>query len=402
MDVAPVGVPPRFDVFDPHTLTDPYQAYRQAREAAPICRGGPGQWVVLRHADISRLLRDDRLGTEFPPEYQDLACGDSQIATLRSHIVMTRDGAVHNRLARLMGQAFSPTRDRSLIAGIDREVRGAVDRVLALGHFDALNDLAFPLVVEILCRALGVAPSDAVPWRARVLDLGRAFVPVIPAEERAGIDATIEALRDVVRPVVAARRTDPRDDLVSRLVAAQATEDWLSTDMVVDNVVFLWFAGFETTVNLVANGCAILAERDRLLTRLRAEPALVPGAVEEFARFEAPIQVTSRYVRAPVEVGGRTVRRGRIVHLVLGSGNRDPEQFADPDTVDPTRSPNQHLGFGGGPHYCLGAPLARLICRTLFAELTARTGLVPAAPAERAQRVIFRGYRRVPLVAEAV
>ncbi|MYW89440.1 cytochrome P450, partial [Amycolatopsis rubida] len=181
-------------------------------------------------------------------------------------------------------------------------------------------------------------------------------------------------------------------------VLAAGRDAGLAAAEVVDNVIFLFFAGFDTTTNLIANGCAALLESPALLETLRGDPALAESAVEEFLRFEAPIQATARVVREPVEIGGRVLRARRLVLLLLASANRDERRFAAPDRIDLARSPNPHLSFSSGVHHCLGATLARIEGAAVFAQLAARRGrFVPAGPPRRRDHPSFRGFARLPV-----
>jgi cytochrome P450 len=391
--------PARFDLLDPELVVDPYPAYRRLRAVGPLARGGPGQWVVSRHSDVSTLLRDRRLGVEWPESYQRVAAGDGPALGFRRRILLTRDPPAHTDLVRLMGELLSPTAVRArgpLVRGL---VDDLLDSALDAGHFDAVRDLAFPLATTVLCDLLGL-PREVRPSLApQMIALGRAFLPIVPPQDRASVDAVVTELRDVVRPLLATRGESSSNDLMSVLAGARRSGR-LTEEDVVDNVVFLAFAGFETTVNLMAGGCALLAEHPDQFARLRADRSLVPRAVEEFARFISPIQASSRLVLEPVRVGGRLLRPGRGVLLLLGSANHDDSVFDRPDCLDLRRDPNPHVAFGGGVHYCLGAALSRLEAGALFARLAQRcSALAPAGPVQRENRPVFRALLAAPITA---
>jgi cytochrome P450 len=210
-------------------------------------------------------------------------------------------------------------------------------------------------------------------------------------------------LQEYIGALLHERRGCPGEDLLSRMLTARHGADALTIDEIVDNAVFLFFAGFETTTNLISTGCEALLEHGEQLRLLRTSPELVPGAIEEFLRYDAPVQVKGRVVRAELEVGGRSIRAGRVLMLLLGSANRDPDEFVDPDRLDVTRRPNRHLAFGGGIHRCLGAALARAEGAVLFDRLVRRTRrFEPAGPAVRRLSASFRAHESVPIAVTPV
>jgi cytochrome P450 len=392
-------LPPRFDSRDPRVLDDPYAVYRELRAAGPLARGGPAQWVVTRYADMAPLLRDRRLGTEYPEEYHRLSVGDGPAVDFFTRIVLDRDPPAHTRLRRLMHTAFSP----ALVHRLTEYIGGLVDELLApardTGEFDAVCDLAFPLPVMVVCELIGIPSADRAAVWPRATDLAKGFALVVHEHERAAVHEAVTWLREYVGALVDERHRAPADDLLSHLLAAEAGgDDRLTREEVVDNAVFLFFAGFETTMNLIATGCHELTEHPRELARLRDDFSLVPSAVEELLRFDAPIQATARLVLDPVEVAGRTIRPGRILVMLLGSGNRDERQFPDPDRLDVGRMPNAHVSFGGGAHFCLGASLARTEAQVAFRRLLETfTAVEAAGEPTRRPSTTFRSYESVPL-----
>lgn len=397
----PVNVrqlPSRFDTHDPSVLADPYPTYARLRREGPLCRAGPAQWAVTRHADVAALLGDSRLGSELPESYHRLSAGDGPAGDFVQRIVMYRDRPDHTRLRRLMAQGFTPAALRQLRVKIGEITDSLLEPAIELGHLDAMNDLAFPLPVLVICELIGIPAGERDAVRPRAFDLGRAIAASgDPADQRAS-DAAVGWLREYIGDLLDERVVRPRGDLLSRMCAAQEDGARLSRDEIVDNVVFLFFAGFETTASLISTGCAALLDHPGQLARLRAEPWLVRSAVEEFVRYDAPIQSRMRLVREPVDVGGRTIRAGRMLLLLIGSANRDERCFDDPDRLDIARSPNPHVSFGGGAHFCLGASLARLEGTTVFDRVVRRLRVFePAAPAVREAGGAFRTYARIPV-----
>ncbi|HKT04792.1 MAG TPA: cytochrome P450 [Rugosimonospora sp.] len=392
-----VTLPPRFDPLDAATVEDPYPVYARLREAAPLCRFGPAGWGVTRYADVVALQRDPRLGSEFPDEYHRLSVGPGAAAGFFARIMLYRDPPVHLRLRRLMGKAFTPALVRRLRGRIEDLVDQILDPALERGGMDVVSELAYPLPVMVVCAMMGIPPEARADVRHHATALGRAFTAIVPDSARSAADEAVGWLRGYLGRLLDERRRVPTDDLLSELLRAEEGGEQLTHDEIVDNAVFAFFAGFETTVHLITTGCAALLRFPDQLARLRADTALVPTAVEEFLRYDAPIQGTARMVRQPLEIGGRTIRPGRVVVLMLGSANRDGNQFPDPDRLDIGRTPNPHVTFGGGAHLCLGAFLARIEGAVVFEKLRELAVFEAAGVPVRQTDTPFRGYDSVPV-----
>ncbi|MGO9958927.1 MAG: cytochrome P450 [Solirubrobacteraceae bacterium] len=391
-------LPPRFDALDAAVLDDPYPAYARLRAAGPLARGGAGTWVATRHADVAALLRDPRLSSGFPVEYHRMSAGDGAAATFMSSIILYRDPPAHTRLRRLIGQAFGAGAVRGLTPRVDALVDELLDPALQRGELDAIGELALPLPVMVVCELMGLPVVDHEAIRPHALALGRAFAAVVPESAREQSDRAVTWLREYLGAALAQRRRRPGDDLLSALLAAEAGEERLSHEEIVDNAVFAFFAGFETTTNLIGNGLAALLNEPDELARLRAAPALVAPAVEEFLRYDAPIQGVARLVLEPVRVADRTLRPGRVLILLIGSANRDEAVFDSPERLRIDRDPNRHLSFGGGIHYCIGAPLSRIEARSAFSRILARTGALEfAGEPVRQTETSFRAFARLPI-----
>jgi cytochrome P450 len=389
---------PRFDPLAAAVLEDPYPTYARLRASGPLCRFGPAGWGVTRFADVVALQRDPRLGSEFPDEYHRLSVGAGPAAEFFARIMLYRDPPVHVRLRRLMAKAFTPALVRRLRGRIESLVDGILAPALERGGMDVVTELAYPLPVMVVCSMMGIPAQARADVRDRATALGRAFTAIAPPATREAANEAVGWLRGYLGDILDRRRREPTDDLLTALLAAEEGGDRLSHDEIVDNAVFAFFAGFETTVHLIATGCAALLRFPDQLARLRDDPSLVPAAVEEFLRYDAPIQGTARLVRAPVEIGGRTIRPGRVVVLMLGSANHDEREFPDPETLDVGRSHNPHVTFGGGAHLCLGAFLARMEAAVVFERLVRGLSVFePAGPAVRQQDTPFRGFDSVPV-----
>jgi cytochrome P450 len=391
---APSSIlPPKYDPNDPKTIENPYQVYAKLRRSGPICRGGPGQWVVTRHAEVAALLRDVRLGHQFIDQYQTISA-EEPVGTFFQNIIFERDPPRHTRLRQLLGRAF----DATLVARLTVRIRRVVDELLApaldLHRFDAVPDLAYPLPIRVVGELLGIPLTDLDQVHSRARRLSNAFdMRNPPNQDREGANESVAWLRAYLGHLLEQRRKKSCDDVLSTMLATQE----LISDEIVDNAIFLFFSGLETTKDLIAIGCAALLQYPGELARLRADRSLVSTAIEEFLRYDAPIQALARLVREPIEIGARTVRSGRVLVLLLGSANHDEEQFVEPERLDIGRRPNPHLTFGGGSHYCLGATLTRVAATIAFERLLDFSTFEAAGEPVRRPSSIFRSYESIPI-----
>jgi cytochrome P450 len=399
------GLAPRFDALALGLSGDPFPGYARLREAGPLCRGGPGQWVVPRYREVHALLRDLRLAQfQFGDAYRLFpqvalrdALGDGPARQFTQHIVAGTDRPAHTALRGLLIRAFTPRRVAALHGRVSDLLDELAGQAVTAGQLDAVTDVAFPLPLLVLGDVVGLPRTGHDELGRRLLTLTRIFSPVIAAADQQAADEAVTWLREYIAALFAARRANPRDDVLSALAGAHR-EHRIEVDETIDNAIFLLFAGFETSLNLIASGCALLAAHPGEWARLRADPALAASAAEEFLRYDAPTQITGRIVAEPLVIAGRTLRPGRVVLLLLGSANRDSGQFPDPDRLDIGRAPNPHVSFGGGIHFCLGAALARMEGATVFGWLARRCASLEAAgPAERERGATLRAYTRVPL-----
>jgi cytochrome P450 len=392
-----------FDPTDPAFVADPYPVYDRLRREAPVVlHEGHGSWLVSRHADVDRVLRDRAFGRAFVPRepYERFAPWN----LVNEHAMLELEPPEHTRLRGLVGRAFSPRR----IAAMREAIVGATDALLAPvvehlddgGTVDLVPALAEPLPVAVIADLLGFPDEGREllrPWSNAIVALYEPFPD--PSVE----DAAIAAARDftaALRELIAARRRRPGDDLLSELALLSVDGDRLSEDELVATAVLLLNAGHEASVNVIGNGIIALLERPDAWRRLVADPALVPRAVEELIRFDTPLSLFTRRVLAPVAVGGVALGPGETVSVLIGSANRDPEAFDAPDLLDLARDPNPQLGFGAGIHFCLGAALARLELAVAFGRLAQLLpGLVLATAPTRRSSFQFRGHANVPVTA---
>ncbi|MFI0966025.1 cytochrome P450 [Streptomyces sp. NPDC021080] len=389
-----------FDPWDPAFVADPYPAYEELRARGRVHHYEPtNQWLVPHHADVSALLRDRRLGRTYqhrfthedfgrtapPPEHEPFH-------VLNDHGMLDLEPPDHTRIRRLVSKAFTPRtveRLRPYVEGLAGEL---VDRLVEAGGGDLLTDVAEPLPVSVIAEMLGVPESERAPLRPWSADICGMY-ELNPSEEvaRRAVRASVE-FTEYLRGLIESRRKEPGDDLISGLIAAHDEGDRLTEQEMVSTCVLLLNAGHEATVNATVTGWWTLFRNPAQLERLRADHALIPTAVEELMRYDTPLQLFERWVLDDIEIDGTTVPRGAEIALLFGSANRDAEVFADPDTLDLSRSENPHISFSAGIHYCIGAPLARIeLAASMSALLTKAPGLRLAGEPVRKPNFVIRG-----------
>jgi cytochrome P450 len=374
-------------------LEDPYAQFAEWRAAGPLLRGLEG-WGVTRHAEVSALLRDRRIGHAFPRQMLEYALGNGATTDFQLNSLLNRDGEDHTRLRRLMGQAFSAPLVRKLRDHIADLVDELLEPMMDGETRDIVGDLAFPLPSAVICELLGIDKAD----RDEVRDQTTRF----NTQDMAVADAGIEWFRAYMSDVMEQRTPDADGDLFQRMLAAEEGDDRLSHQEIVDNAILLFLAGFDTTKNVIASGVAALFEFPDQQALLWSEPTLAASALEEFLRYDAPVRFAPRVSLEDVEIAGEVIPTGRFLQLQIGSANRDERVFNEPDRVDITRTPNPHVAFGGGVHHCLGAMLARVEGEVVFRRLAERLGgLEPAGEPIRTSTGGIFGYSSVPVRARA-
>ncbi len=356
-----------YNPFEPGFASNPYPHYQALREADPVHHSPLGFWMLFRHDDVLRFLRDPGLSVEdrraTPTPLDDLARevqGDR--AERGSLAMLNRDPPDHTRLRRLVSKAFTPKVIDGLRPRIGRLVEDKLDAIEAAGEVELISALAFPLPFEVISEMLGMPDGDRDQLREWSGTLVKSLEPMFDVEQLQAIVEAGDAMREYTTDVISWKRRNPAEDLLSALVAAEEQGDALSDEELLEQVMLLYIAGHETTVNLIGNGTLALMTNPDELERLRADPSRDANAVEELLRYDSPVQMSRRITLVEVEIDGKLIEPGSFVGLGLASANRDPVHWGESaDELDLARQgAGQHVSFGGGPHYCLGAALARL------------------------------------------
>ena len=401
--MAPPEEPVYFNPLDPATHADPYPAYRRLREHAPMLRSPLGSWVLTRYADIARVLRDPIFGVGVDEASLMLARaqGGPGVPTMMelSRWMLFRDPPDHTRLRTLVNKAFTPRSLDALRPRVQEIVDGLIDGFAGRDEVDLITELALPLPVTVISEMLGLPIEDQPQAREWAEAIAQALDPIVTEEQARRADAAVDGLAEYIARVVASRRRSLGPDLVSRLIEAEDGGGHLSEAELISTVSLLFGAGHETTRNLIGNGMLALLRNPSELERLRRDPSLMRTAIEEMLRYDSPVQFGGRGARQDTVVAGEKVAAGEPLILLLGAGNRDPEQFSDPDRFDIGRADVKVLSFGGGVHFCLGAVLARTEAQAAIGTLLRRVPSMELTGAELEWRphITLRGLSSLPV-----
>lgn len=366
-------------LLDPANRADPYPLYAELRAAGPLVLPSANLVVFSSFADCDEVLRhpaaaSDRLKSTVAQ--REIAAG-AVARPFGTPGFLFLDPPDHTRLRRLVSSAFVPRVVKALEPGIVSLVDSLLDAVAAKGEFDVVADLAYPLPVAVICRLLGVPLADEPQFSQASALLAQSLDPFMTVTGQAadGFERRLEAglwLRDYLRDLIAQRRADPRADLISGLIAAEEAGDQLTEDEIVATCNLLLVAGHETTVNLIANAILAMLREPAQWAKLAADPQRVAVVAEETLRYDPPVQLVARIAAEDMTINGVPVPKGDSMLLLTAAAHRDPAAFERADEFDPDRLPIRHLGFGKGPHFCLGAPLARLEAAVALSAVTAR------------------------------
>jgi cytochrome P450 len=388
-----------FALTQPSGRADPYPSYAQVRSRAPIARAEDGAIVLTRYADCSAVLHAPTFGRDDPDDHFPAigvpAWREVPAIWTFATSMLSVNPPQHTRLRRLVSKTFTARRVEQMRGPVTELVNGLLDHLEGGGDF--IDAFAFPLPVSVIGELLGVPASDRPAFQPLVRDWTM-VLDVFSADVLARADAAAAQIRDYLSDLAQERRAHPRDDLISGLVAAAEGTDRLSEDELVTMAALLFAAGFETTTHLLGNGLVALLANPHQVQILRENAALSATAVEELLRFDSPVQITGRTALTAGDVAGVPIAKGDRVVCYLGAANRDPERFTDPDRLDLTRREGAPLSFGGGIHYCLGAPLARLEAQLAFPALLNRyPDIQLVGDPQRRNSLTLRGYLRLPV-----
>lgn len=367
---------------------NPYPVYAKLREN-PVSRQDDGTeagtWVAASHGTIARLLQDPRVSSDTLPPADRPRTGNPLTDLIvkplkdwmmdRHRVFIFRDPPDHDALRSAVMHQFSRERVQAMRARSDRLVADLLDEKCGAREIDAVDDLAYPLPVTVICELFGVPREDEPKFHGWATQLATALEPdsLSDPEIRAANSRTFDAIGGYMGALIKEKRRHPQDDMLSGLAnhATPAGVKMGDYDLIATSILML-VAGHETTVNLITNGMLTLLRHPDELARLKADPERAPQLIEELLRFEPPVHFRTRKALGEIEIAGTTIPKGAPVILLFAAGNRDPERFTDPDRFDPDRDDVQHFGFGGGLHYCVGAPLARIEAEIALVRLCQR------------------------------
>lgn len=365
-----------FNPFSPDFVRNPYPYYHRLRAAEPLHKSPMGFWVASRNEDVAQILKDRRFGKGFEQRTVRRVGEDAfkhpAYASMR-HWMLVQDPPDHTRLRGLVTKAFTARRVEEWRPRIERAVAELLDTVEGDGRMDFIKQFAYPLPVNVICDILGIPPEDRATFAIGSRASGRLIdpTPMTPQELEESDKGFLEQ-EAYFKELFAKRRAKPEDDLTTHLVQAEEAGDRLTTDELVANVILLFGAGHETTVNLLGNGLFALLQCPDELAKLKANPALIANAVEEMLRFDSSVQLTGRMAMEDVEINGVTIAKEDYIICLLGAANRDPDAFDEPDSFQVDRTDVKPQSFGGGIHFCLGAQLARVEAEIAFRALLER------------------------------
>ncbi|WP_416896353.1 MAG: cytochrome P450 [Minwuia sp.] len=375
-DQSPSNSQAMFNPFSPEFVRNPYPSFHMLRASQPTMKTPLGFWVATRYEDVAQILKDKRFGKGFEARtiqrYGEQIFQNPAYDSMRNWM-LTQDPPDHTRLRGLVSKAFTARRIEGLRPQIQALVDELLDGVVGRGGMEFIREFAYPLPVNVICDMLGIPAEDRARFEVGGKMSGRLIdpTPLTPEELQSSNEGFLEQA-DYFKELFAARRAEPQDDLTTVLVQAEEAGDRLSEDELVGNMILLFGAGHETTVNLLGNGMLALLSTPGQYEKLRDNPDLIPGAIEEMLRFDSSVQMTGRAAFEDVQVGDVTIGKGEHVLCLLGAANRDPEQFEDPDDFRVDRVNVRPMSFGGGIHFCLGAQLARVEGEVAFRSLLQR------------------------------
>ena len=400
-----VKTEPLFDPLSPDYIRDPYPFYERLRNTDPVHLTEHRSYLASRHAEASLVLRDKRFGKDFVERtvrrYGPKIIEEPVFRSM-SHWMLQQDPPDHTRLRGLVVKAFTARRVEDMRPRIQQVVDQTIDAVIDSGHMDLIEDFAFRLPVTIICDMLGIPEEHREAFYKGSRDGGRILEPVpMTQEEIAQANAGNAMARMYFEQLFELRRREPGDDLTTQLVQAEEDGSKLTNEELTANIILLFGAGHETTVNLIGNGLLALHRNPGQLALLKSNPSLITNAIEEFLRYDSSVQLTGRVALQDIpDLGGKKIPKGETVLCLLGSANRDPAAYHDhPDRLDITRPNIRPLSFGGGIHHCLGAQLARIEAEIAISTLLRRLPELRLDDADNPEwrpTFVLRGLKRLP------
>ena len=396
---------PLFNPLSPDYIRNPYPHYERMRTTDPVHLTPLGVYVASRHAEASLVIRDKRFGKEHADRairrYGPKIMDEPAFRSL-GLMMLQQDPPDHTRLRGLVVKAFTARRVEDMRPRIQQIVDEALDRIIPQGKMDLIEDFAFRLPVTVICDMLGIPEEHREVFYTRARSGGRILdpVPLSPEEIKQANEGTIMS-EMYFRQLFELRRKNPGDDLITQLVQAEEEGSKLSNEELTANIILLFGAGHETTVNLIGNGLLALHRNPDQLALLKARPELITNAIEEFLRYDSSVQLTGRTALEDIEdLGGKRIPKGESVLCLLGSANHDPAVYPDhPERLDITRPNVRPLSFGGGIHFCLGAQLARIEAEIAISTLLRRLPdlrLDDAVNPEWRPTFVLRGLKHLP------
>jgi cytochrome P450 len=393
------------DLRNPLFVSNPHKAYEALRAQGAIHRDTIGLWLLVNHADCKAVMQDAKISRD-PRQWKNYAAvrpylAESVLEKTVERFMLFNDGPTHTRIRRLVSAAFTPAAMRL----IEQQVRAtAVSMVAALPHdrpFDLLMDFAQVFPIRVIADMLGLAPEDLEQTRKWSDAISLVVEPAATRSLKEKSNQAAIEMTKYLQTQVARRRKQRGNTVLDMLLTAQDASGDLEDDELIANLMLMFMAGHETTTNLLGNGMLTLLRHPDQLARLRACPELMPSAIEEMLRFESPANVVARVTRTTLRINGVDIPAGELLYCLTGAANRDPSVFSDPQQFNIGRTPNPHLSFGGGVHYCIGAPLARLEAVVAFEALLSRFPHLQLAQAELQWRPLInlRGLTALPLFA---
>ena len=398
--------PTAFNPLLPGFKEDPHPFFHKLRSEDPVHWSPVFQiWVLTRYADVLSALREERLSANgrnwenYEKYFMRNGEPPPSSARVYRNWMLQLDPPDHTRLRALVSKAFTPRVVEAMRTRIQQVTDDLLDRVQGRSAMDVVKDLAYPLPIIVIADMLGAPPADYERIKKWSTDLLPSFSPALSKEQLAEVSRSASEFASYVQNLIAARRQKPGNELIDGLIAARDGANRLTDDELVSTCVLLVVAGHLTTVQLVARGILLLLKNPEQMARLRKQPELIGSAVEEMLRLEAPLQVVNRPALNDFQIEGKTIRKGQMVLLSLAAANRDPAQFSDPDCFDIMRTPNRHLAFGYGLHFCPGAPLARLEAEIAIGTLLRRQAIIRLTDAklEHEPSLLLRGLKSLPV-----